>query len=269
VEHPREKAVPDHIRIVDLSCDIGEATTDAEEEVEAQIWPLITSANVACGGHVGDDRSMHASVERARALGVTLGAHPSYPDRENFGRKTLSIARRALHKAIVDQIQALASIAAGAGVRLEHVKPHGALYNDAHHDRALAELITSAVATVDSSLAVVAGSQSQLSSAALEVKLPFIAEAFADRRYRADGSLVPRSEADALLLEEEEAAEQAASLVRDRRLVTSHGRTLELLFDTLCMHADMPRSVERLRAIRRRIESEGFTVSSQARRMRP
>jgi UPF0271 protein len=233
--------------VIDLSADMGEGSPGEEE-----IWPLISSANVACGGHVGDAESMAHASRRARELSVRLGAHPSYPDRPNFGRKSMSMSPAALRASLSEQIGALREVADREGVLLRHVKPHGALYNDAHHDRNLAGVIVDAVRQVDRELAIVVPDASQMASAARAAGTPVVREAFADRRYNADGSLVSRKEAGSLLTVDE-AADQAEMLVRERAVVARDGSPVRVAFDTICIHADMQNAVERLRAIRKRL----------------
>lgn len=222
--------------MIELSADLGEGSPGEEE-----IWPLIQRANVACGGHTGDEQSMRAAAELARRYGVIFGAHPSYPDREHFGRKSLAIAPDALRASLAAQIAALAAFAP-----VQHVKPHGALYNDAHKDRALAEVIVSAL---DPAVAIVAPERSEMAAAARAGGIRVIREAFADRRYEADGSLTPRSVAGSTLTIEEAAA-QAAMLAREGAVVARNGTRVAIAFDTLCIHADMEGAVDRLRAIR-------------------
>lgn len=233
--------------MIDLSADMGEGSPGEEE-----IWPLISSANVACGGHVGDAESMTHAARRARELNVRLGAHPSYPDRPNFGRKSMSMSPAALRASLSEQIAALREVADGEGVVLRHVKPHGALYNDAHHDRTLAGVIVDALRQVDRALAIVVPDASQMASAARAAGTPVVREAFADRRYNADGSLVSRKEAGSLLTVDE-AADQAEMLVRERAVVARDCSRVRVAFDTICIHADMENAVERLRAIRKRL----------------
>jgi UPF0271 protein len=229
--------------VIDLSADLGEGSPR-----ESEIWPLIHSANVACGGHVGDESSMQEAARLAQRYNVRLGAHPSYPDRENFGRRSMSITPSSLRESLIEQLMSLRNIAG----TLHHVKPHGALYNEAHHDRALAEVIVDAMRSVGESLALVCGATSQMAAAAHAARTPVIREAFADRRYAADSSLTPRSDPTALL-SVEEAAEQAELLAEDGVVITSEGTTLLVPFDTICIHADMDHAVERLQAIRTRL----------------
>jgi UPF0271 protein len=224
--------------IVELSADLGEGSPGEDE-----IWPLIQRANVACGGHIGDAASMREAADNARKYNVILGAHPSYPDRENFGRESMAMDPAALRDAIIAQIAALEAIAP-----VHHVKPHGALYNDAHRDVVLARVIVDAI----EGRALVAPAHSQMANAAREAGTPFIAEAFADRRYEPDGSLTPRSIAGSTLTIEEAAA-QAALLAREHVVIARDGSRISVHFDTLCIHADMPGAAERLRAIVRAI----------------
>jgi len=229
--------------VIDLSADLGEGSPG-----EDQIWPLIDSANVACGGHTGDEESMRDAVRRAREHGVKLGAHPSYPDREHFGRRSLEIAPAALCDSLIVQISTLHVIG-----NVQHVKPHGALYNDAHKDRALAEIIVTAIRTVDPNIALVAPDHSQMAAAARDAGMRVIREAFADRRYEPDGSLVSRKIPGSTLTIEEAAA-QAALVAQEGVVIARDGSRIPLQFDTLCIHADMERAVERLRAIRASLE---------------
>lgn len=226
--------------MIELSADLGEASDERGREVESAIWPLIGAANVACGGHAGDENSMREAAQTAARLGAIFGAHPSYPDRPNFGRKTMAMDHAALVASLADQVETLRAIAAAEGVTLQRVKAHGALYNDAHRDRAIAKAIVEAVRRFG--VAVVAIDSSQTAAVARESGVPVIREAFGDRGYRPDGSLIPRAEPGALL-SIEEAAEQAA------RFAAAPD------FDTLCIHADMDGAVERLKAIRRSLRA--------------
>lgn len=237
--------------VIDLSADLAEGAPD-----EARIWPMISTANVACGGHVGDEKSMTVAVRRAKRHGVRLGAHPSYPDRANFGRNTMAISPPALRATLAEQVSVLRDIAAREAVPLRHVKPHGALYNDAHKDVVLAGVIVEAVRDVDPHLAIVCSATSQMATAARTAGVHVIREAFADRRYNSDGSLVSRSIAGSLLTVEE-AAEQAELLARERVVIARDGSRVSIAFDTLCIHADMEHAVKRLRAIRKRLGGPG------------
>lgn len=225
--------------MIELSADLGEGSPD-----EPGIWPLIHRANVACGGHVGDEESMRAAAELARRYGVILGAHPSYPDRENFGRRSLQIEDDVLRSSLIEQISALRAFGP-----VHHVKPHGALYNDAHRSRPLADVIVAVLPLLGESTAIVAPDASQMAQAARHAGVSVIREAFADRRYESDGSLTPRSIAGSTLTIEEASA-QAALLASHGCVTARDGTRVPVAFDTLCIHADMPHALERLRAIR-------------------
>ena len=235
--------------MIELSCDLGEGETAEAIAVERQIWLSIDAANVACGGHAGDEQSMREAAKIAHTRGVTLGAHPSYPDRENFGRTSMVIGSTDLIDSLVAQIFSLRSIAAEHGVALNRVKAHGALYNDAHADRNRADAIVEAVRRVDAGIAVVASDTSQTAAAAREAGVSVIREAFADRRYERDGSLVSRRDTGALL-SVSEAAEQAKLLAAEGVVIARDGHRIRIAFETICIHADMAEAVERLRAIR-------------------
>lgn len=195
---------------------------------------------------------MRDAARIASERGVVLGAHPSYPDRENFGRKSMTMDANALRSALLHQLSAFAKIAAAEGVALQRVKAHGALYNDAHRDRGLAQVLVDAICDIDESISIVAADSSQMALAARDRGLHVIREAFADRRYMPDGSLVSRKDRDALL-SIDEAAAQAHRLAVSGEVITRDGTPLVLQFDTLCIHADTPQAVERARAIRERV----------------
>ncbi len=231
--------------MIDLSADLGEGSPGEDE-----IWPLITSANVACGGHTGDADSMREATRRANEHAVRLGAHPSYPDREHFGRRSMDIAPDALRDSLIEQISALRAL----GV-VRHVKPHGALYNDAHKDRVLADVIIEAMRSVDPSLAIVAPDASQMAAAARAAGTPVIREAFADRRYEPDGSLVARKIPGSTLTIDAAVA-QAGLLAHEAAVIARDGTRISIAFDTICVHADMEGAVARLRAIRQRLWSD-------------
>ena len=229
-------------RAIDLNADVGEG------EGEEPLYDVISSANIACGGHAGDDASMQQAVRLAVSRGVAVGAHPSYPDRAGFGRVPMTIPRAELAREIAGQIARLSRVAKDAGTRLAHVKPHGALYNDAAAGIDFAQAVADGVLSHSSDLVIVG----LAGSAALRIwkarGLAVAAEGFADRAYRADGTLVPRSEAGALIADPPAAAAHAVRLAASRRC------------DTICVHGDTPDAVAIATSVRRALERAGFTI---------
>ncbi len=240
---------------IDLNADVGEGYDDRV------LFPFLTSVNVACGGHAGDDRTMTDTVRAAAALGLAIGAHPSYPDREQFGRRELAMAPADLVRAVHDQVAALLRIAAAAGIRLAHVKPHGALYNTAARDLETARIVAHAIREVDPTLRLVGLSGSRLLDAGREAGLAVAAEGFADRRYTADGSLASRALGDALIHDPGDAADQALHIVREREVRAIDGTRVAVHADTLCIHGDTDGAVDIVAAVRRRLEDAGVWVA--------
>ncbi|VAW02430.1 Lactam utilization protein LamB [hydrothermal vent metagenome] len=239
---------------IDLNADMGEYADAAQRAVEAALMPLITSCSIACGGHAGDNASMRATAQLACKHGVAVGAHPSYPDVKNFGRKSLRGDLNALRAAISDQVTALRRILDEEGMVLRHVKPHGALYGDAAGDVALAEMI--AEAAHGATLIGPSGSALQAASAS-----GFIAEGFVDRRYLASGALAPRGEPGAVIKDIAARAAQALTLARNDTLDLADG-AITLHIDTLCIHSDTPGAVETAIAVRNILEADGFTIAA-------
>jgi UPF0271 protein len=244
---------------VDLNCDLGEGAGH-----DAELMPLVTSANIACGGHAGDRETMRATVELARRHGVAVGAHPGFADPAHFGRRELALAPEAAAELVLDQVSTLRAVALGLGVTVRHVKPHGALYNLAARDRRLAAAIAEAVRRVDPGLILVGLAGSELLAAGREGGLRVASEAFADRAYRADGSLVPRGEAGALLADPAAAAAQALRLAREGRVRAGDGADVAVVADTLCLHGDGPSAVAFARRLRAELAAAGIVLRALA-----
>ena len=240
---------------IDFNCDLGEGCGD-----DAAILPLITSASIACGGHAGDEATMRATLRLCREHGVAAGAHPSYPDRANFGRVELHLPPADIEREVGEQIARLAAIAASEGMRLAHVKPHGALYNVAARDRAVADAIAAAVARFDPGLVLFALSGSQLTAGGTASGLRVAHEVFAERRYEADGTLTPRSHADAVIHELDASIEQVRGFVRGGHVVARTGEHLPLRADTLCLHGDRADAAQFAFAIRAALEADGVRI---------
>ncbi len=240
--------------VVDLNADLGEG---AGHDVE--LLALVTSANIACGFHAGDADTIRASIEAARSRNVAVGAHPSLFDRENFGRKELPVKPAEVFDAVVYQLGIFAAIAEAAGVRPNHVKPHGALYNMAARDIELADAIARAVARVDATLIFFAPVNSALARAGETHGLQIAHEVFADRNYCQDGSLVSRSRPDALLHDPAETAPRVLRMLREGKVTSVDGVDVAVRAETICLHGDNPEAVEFARALRSRLETEGVT----------
>jgi UPF0271 protein len=241
--------------VVDLNADLGEGAGHDDE-----ILVLVTSANIACGFHAGDAETMRRSIEAARDRKVAVGAHPSLFDRENFGRKELPVKSDEVFDAVVYQLGVFQAIAEAAGVRPNHVKPHGALYNMAVRDQELANAIGSAVAKIDPKLILFAPQDSFLARAGEANGLQIAHEVFADRNYLSDASLVPRSRPDALLRNPDEAAARVVRMLHDGKVRSVDGVDVDVRAETVCLHGDTPGAVDFARALRSRLESEGVTI---------
>jgi UPF0271 protein len=245
---------------IDLNADLGESEEALANGSDFELMRYITSANIACGGHAGDEHTMRETVAAAKKLNVAVGAHPSYPDRANFGRLESRLSVSEIEATVQEQVASLIKIAASLGTSVVHVKPHGALYHAAHKQGEIAQALGRAVQELDSKLIVVG----QAGSPALEVwramGLRCAAEAFADRGYEADGTLRKRSLTGALLEDPSRAAEQAVEIAVQRRVMASDGSQLSVDASTICIHSDTPGSVAIARAVSQRLKAAGVTI---------
>ena len=247
-------------RRIDLNADVGESFGAWRIGQDEELIPLVTSVNVACGFHAGDPLVIESTVRLAATSGVAVGAHPGYPDLQGFGRRALELPAAELEAAVLYQVAAVAGIASALGTELRHVKVHGALYNRAARDETIARPIARAVRRLSADLVFVGLAGSVMVAVAREEGLRVAEEAFADRGYRADASLVPRDEPGALLPGPDETAEQAVSIARDGRVRTADGGWLQLRADTICLHGDTPAAADRARAVRTALASAGVMV---------
>ncbi|MDP1645672.1 MAG: 5-oxoprolinase subunit PxpA [Thiobacillus sp.] len=229
--------------MIELNADIGEGCDDAS------LMPYLARVSIACGGHTGDAASMARALRLAAEHGVAVGAHPSYPDRAQFGRRALAASEDGIAAWVAQQTEALAEQAARLGLRLTHVKPHGALYNVAARDAGVAQAIARAVAALDPALALVGLSGSQLIAAGQGAGLAVLNEAFADRRYQPNGQLVSRETPNALIVDPQAAAEQARALVQGQPVSTPGGGAIRIKADTICLHSDTPHALNIARAV--------------------
>jgi UPF0271 protein len=245
---------------MDLNADLGEYTGTAGAALDDAILDVVTSANIACGAHAGDPAVMLRTVNAAASRGVAIGAHPGYPDREGFGRRKMDISRKQLTAQVVTQVQSLAQLCVNAGTRLRYVKPHGALYNVAAHDAAVARVVAEAVRRVDASLVLLGLAGSALISEGERAGLTVAEEAFADRSYLSNGSLLPRDRAGAVLHDARAVAARALTMARDGYVDAVDGVRVNVNPESLCVHGDNPEALALVKATRSALETAGFTI---------
>jgi len=244
---------------VDLNADLGEGG-----EYDGELLKIVTSANIACGWHAGDSATMQATVAQAVRHGVAIGAHPSYLDREHFGRRNMQLPPATVYADMLYQIGALAAIAQAQGARLKHVKPHGALYNQAARDPALADAIAAAVCAVDPALTLYGLAGSELIRASERVGLRAISEVFADRGYQADGSLVPRGTPGDMIEDASAAVARTLRMVQAGTVESVDGKVVAIAADTVCLHGDGAHALEFARALRAALSGANITLRAPA-----
>lgn len=242
---------------IDLNADLGEGCGSDEALLE-----LVSSANIACGWHAGGAQAMRDCVRWAVEKNVAIGAHPSFHDPENFGRKEMDLPAGEIYAGVLYQLGALSAIAQAEGGRIAHVKPHGALYNQAARDAEIADAVVSAIHDFDPSVAVFGLANSGFIAAARQAGLSAVEEVFADRGYRADGSLVPRSQPGALIENEDEMLERTLEMVRGQRVRAVTGEWVPLSAQTVCLHGDGPHALAFARRIRAALEHAGIDVAA-------
>lgn len=247
---------------VDLNCDMGESFGLYKIGNDDDLLDYVTSVNIACGLHAGDPSTMRRTLGSAIEKGVATGSHPGYPDKQGFGRRFMEVSPQEAYDFVVYQIGALQGFAQALGGRLQHVKPHGALYNAAAMDGPLAEAIAAAVRDVDDRLLLFGLSGSELIAAGEKAGVRTANEAFADRKYQSDGTLTSRRRPDALVTEPEEAVAQAIRIVKQGKVRTTDGADVEVHADTICIHGDRPDALPLARLIRQRLESDGIEVKA-------
>ena len=246
---------------IDLNADVGESFGVYRFGHDEAIIDSVTSVNIACGFHAGDPGVMRRTVRLAVEAGVSIGAHPGFPDLQGFGRRELSVPPRDVEDLVLYQVAALAGIVAVEGARLRHVKPHGALYNMAAKDADLAAAVVAAVRAFDRSLVVVAPPHSELVASAIRAGMRTAAEAFADRAYRPDGSLVPRENSDAIVDDPDTVLQRALRLVRSSEVVAVDGSVISMQAETICLHGDTPNAAHLAATLRRALAEAGITCA--------
>jgi UPF0271 protein len=223
---------------IDLNCDMGEIPEAIADGSQEALMKWITSVNIACGGHAGDAQTMEATIRQAQKHNLAIGAHPGYPDRENFGRLELKLSALQIADSVFEQVAALSEIATGLGAKIRHVKPHGALYNQAVHNTEIAEAIAKGVARWNRNVVLVGLADSPMLQIFRNSGFPVAAEAFADRLYEPDGTLRSRKFADALIHDPEAAGKQAVSIATRQTLSARGGKEISVHVQTLCIHGD-------------------------------
>lgn len=249
---------------IDVNSDMGEVPTAIADGTQESLMCSLTSVNVACGGHAGDAQTMKTTIEQAMRWKLAIGAHPGYADRKNFGRVELKLPLGEIADSVFEQVQALGEIAAKCGARVVHVKPHGALYNQAVHDRPLAEAIAEGVARWRRDVVLVGLAGSSMLEVFRKAGFAVAAEAFADRRYEADGTLRSRKFEDALIRDPAEAARQALGIVERGVVIASDRSEVAVDAQTLCIHGDTPGAPKIAAAVAKRLREAGVTLATVA-----
>ncbi len=225
---------------IDINCDLGESTNPQQWEADSHLMPYISSCNIACGGHAGNSESIKVTIANAVHNQLKIGAHPSYPDKENFGRVSMTIGEQELRQTLRQQIESIAEQCQRQNTKLHHIKPHGALYNDAAANKELALIIAEEIKKFDPNMKLMGLAQSNLYTAAQDLELEFLHEGFMDRNYHANTHLVPRGHAQALHKTLNESLSQALSLAKGDTITSIEGIPLTLKVDTICLHGDNP-----------------------------
>jgi UPF0271 protein len=247
---------------IDLNCDMGELPEAILDGTQESLMPSLTSVNIACGGHAGDTQTIKTTIEQALRWNLVLGAHPGYPDRANFGRLELNLPAEAIADSVFEQVQALAKAAAAYGARVAHVKPHGALYNQAVGNRVLAEAIAKGVGRWNRDVILVGLAGTSMLDVFRQAGFRVVAEAFADRRYEANGTLRARKFDDALIRDPGEAGRQALQIV-ERGTVTAHdGSEVSVNAQTICIHGDTPGASKIAAAVAQTLRRAGVELSA-------
>jgi UPF0271 protein len=245
---------------IDLNCDMGEIPEHIKDGTQESLMRSITSVNIACGGHAGDQQTMKTTIEQALRWNLTIGAHPGYPDRENFGRVELDMPLEQIEESIYGQIRTLAEVAATYATAIVHVKPHGAIYNQAVNKPELAAAIARGVARFSKEVVLVGLAGSRMLEVFRQAGFRVAAEAFADRRYEPDGTLRSRKFEDALIRDPKQAAEQAVRIAKKQGVIASDGSTVKIEAQTICIHGDTPGAPKIAEAVAAGLQEGGVSL---------
>lgn len=247
---------------IDLNCDLGEAFGNYSFGGDKDILPLITSANIACGFHAGDANVMNETIQLAKRHNIGIGAHPGLPDLQGFGRRKLDMSPEEVYNIVVYQLGALNGFCQIHDVKMNHVKPHGALYQMGAKDKSIASAIAQAVYDFDKTLVFVGLANTLLISEAKKLGLKTASEVFADRRYEDDGQLVSRKEPDAVISDSDEALNQVVKMVTENKVISKNNKEITLQSDTICVHGDGAHALEFVTKIREKLTKEGIDIQS-------
>jgi UPF0271 protein len=248
---------------IDLNCDMGESFGAWRMGNDAELMNYVSSVNIACGYHAGDASVMRKTVEISLEKGVAVGAHPSFPDLQGFGRRRMSLSAPEIFDIVLYQVSALKGICEAFGAGLHHVKPHGALYSQAAKDSQIARTIAKAVKAIDKNLVFYGLSGSCLISEAENLGLKTASEVFADRTYQADGSLTPRSETNALIEDSKQAVSQVLQMIKEQTVTATSGENVPLNAETICIHGDGENALNFARTIREKLINNGIQIRSR------
>jgi len=255
----------DRSRTIDINCDMGEFPAAIADGTQEALMPWLTSVNIACGGHAGDDATMRATVEQALRYNLAIGAHPGYPDREHFGRLTMKMSSEDVAEFVTQQVRGLVCIANELGARVTHVKPHGALYNQAATDVTLAAAIAEGIRRTELGSVLVGLAGSAMLKVFRDAGFRTVGEAFADRRYESDGSLRSRKLAGALIEDADEAAAQALQIATQGTVIATDGKEIRIEAETICIHGDTPGAARIARAVATALRASGFGLQALGR----
>jgi UPF0271 protein len=247
---------------IDLNCDMGESFGTYTLGYDAEAMPYVTSINVACGFHASDPGNMYRTVKLAKQHGVAIGAHPSYPDLVGFGRRVLAASPDEVKADVIYQIGALLGFCKAEGVTMQHVKPHGALYNVAEKDIVIATAIAEAIKAVDPNLYMLCLAGSTMVQAAKNVGIPYVEEAFADRAYTNTGNLVSRKQAGAVIHDVNSVADRVLMMVTEKKVISIDGAEVPIDAQTVCVHGDTPGAVDMIKAIRAKLDAAGVALKA-------
>lgn len=250
------------MKTIDLNSDLGESFGAYTIGNDQEVLKYISSANIACGFHAGDHNVMLETVKTAAELGVGIGAHPGFPDLAGFGRREMKLSPKEIYNLVVYQVGAIQGAAMACGTYVQHVKPHGALYNMASKDSAIAEAIATAVYAVNPKLVLFGLAGSELVSAGEKAGLSVAQEVFSDRTYQADGTLTPRSQANAMIHDVAVAVNRVIRMIKEGKVTAVDGTDIAIQADTICVHGDEPEALQFVQQLRERLQAEQITVQN-------